>query len=342
MTKYAYSNDNELVANGLSEPREEVLGTVQPAGRTSRTEPSRMLGHDASTSAFKLAYFDPPKALERYILTLFYCEWGEGIVEDRHPGPMGHLYLTIKGNGTVNFDGHIDEIAPGPAMFNAFDVAAPFRLNGPYRCLGASLSPFGWAALTGVPVEDCKNRFLHARDLLGDDISVFTSMIIEKCLADEMTAEQACFAVADWIGARLKPIPATHEVFIEHVLAWLGSSLNPRLENLFDGQPYSRRQMERLVRRYFGFAPRGLARKFRAIRAAHLLAQDELSDEGAAEIAEAFVDQPHMIREIRRFSGNTPTGLGGGEDPMFIKLTKIRNLERLRPYREIGTDPCKS
>ncbi|WP_108787194.1 helix-turn-helix domain-containing protein [Erythrobacter sp. Alg231-14] len=105
---------------------------------------------------------------------------------------------------------------------------------------------------------------------------------------------------------------------------------------MFKDTECSRRQVERLVQRYYGFAPRGLARKFRAIRAANLLAQPNLTDEGEAEIACAFVDQPHMIREIRRFCGYTLSRLGGSGDPMFMRQTDMQNLDRFRPYRPIG------
>ena len=90
------------------------------------------------------------------------------------------------------------------------------------------------------------------------------------------------------------------------------------------------------MQQYFGFAPRGLARKFRAIRAANLLAQPTLTDEGEAEIACAFVDQPHMIREIRWFCGYTPARLGGAGDSLFLRLSNMQNLDRFRPFKPIG------
>jgi AraC-like DNA-binding protein len=199
------------------------------------------------------------------------------------------------------------------------------------------LSPIGWAALTRASVKDYRNRFMPAGELLGESINRLSDSIIARRLSGVISSEQACLELADWIKARLTPIPEAHEHVIERTLAWLGSSLNPPLEALVEGTQYSRRQIERLVQRYFGFAPRQLARKFRAIRAANLLAEPNLTDEGEAEIAEAFVDQPHMIREIRRFCGYTPSRLGGPKDPLFMRLTNMQNLDRYRPYRAVGT-----
>jgi methylphosphotriester-DNA--protein-cysteine methyltransferase len=152
-----------------------------------------------------------------------------------------------------------------------------------------------------------------------------------------MSAEEACLEIAEWIRPRLSDTPEAHEAIIDKTLRWLGTSLNPPVDALFEDAPYSRRQVERLVHRYFGFPPRGLARKYRAIRAANLLVQTDLSGELEAEIACAFVDQPHMIREIRRFCGHTPARLGGESDLMFKQLTYMHNLDRFRPYRGLGS-----
>jgi len=66
------------------------------------------------------------------------------------------------------------------------------------------------------------------------------------------------------------------------------------------------------------------------------LAQPELSDEGEAEIADAFYDQPHMVREIRRYCGYTPSRLGGPADPLFQTMLRMKNLDRLKQFRAIG------
>lgn len=335
---YAYSNDNEPQPIGSSEPDSKALGTALPAGRTYRAEPSQLRRIDKSNEHFDLVYFDPPKGLERHVLALFDLCWNDATIEERHPGALGQLFITVYGEGTAYFDGHEDKVVQGPILFNAFDVATPYKLKGPWRCLGASLTPLGWAALTQASVEAHRNRFLPACELLGPDINRLSEDIIGLCLRSRISSEQACLSVAEWIKGRLTPVPSAHEKLIDQVLAWLGSSLNPQVDELFKELQYSRRQSERLVKRYFGFAPRGLARKFRAIRAANLLAQPDLTDEGEAEIADAFFDQPHMIREIRRFCGYTPSRLGGSEDPLFIRLTNMQNLDRFKPYRAVGTD----
>ncbi|MEM7703631.1 MAG: helix-turn-helix domain-containing protein [Pseudomonadota bacterium] len=329
---------HELHASGSPRPLDEALRAARPTGRTRLYGPPKLRAIDKSNEVFDLTYFDPPAGLERHVLALFESKFRTEPVYDRHPGALGQLFFVINGRATGHFDDRTDIVETSPILLNAFDVATPFKAEGPFWCIGASLSPFGWAALTQASVYDHRNRYIPAGELIGADVDWLQERFRHGRRSGEMTSEAACVELADWIAERLSPIPETHEALIEKTLAWLGSSLNPPVEELFEGCTYSRRQVERLVQQYFGFAPRGLARKFRAIRAANLLAQPDLTDEGEAEIACAFVDQPHMIREIRRFCGYTPSRLGGCDDAMFLRLTNMQNLDRFRPYRAVGTD----
>ncbi|MHA7820666.1 MAG: helix-turn-helix domain-containing protein [Erythrobacter sp.] len=340
MKNRGYSESPEPDQTGSSGPDAEALGTAGPGGRTGSTLSSKIAqasGSDASTDHFQLTYYDPPAGLERYVLTLFHFVWDEEVIEDRHPGGLGQLFLTPCGKGEIRFGERTDPFE-GPAhMFSGFETAARFRVEGPWHSIGASLTPLGWAALTRVPASDVVDRLLPAGDLLGETIGAFAEDVAARYRANELLGAEACEALGEWIATNLHPVSNAHAVLIDRTFAWLGTSLHPDVEPLFESLDYSRRQAERLVIRYFGFAPAALARRYRAIRAANLLSQPGLTDEGEAEIAAAFYDQPHMIREIRRYCGYTPTRLGGAGEPLFQTMLRLRNLERLKHYRQIGT-----
>jgi AraC-like DNA-binding protein len=236
----------------------------------------------------------------------------------------------------MQFGSRKDRLGPGPLMYSCFDHAAPFELDGPWQCVGVSLSPFGWAALTQKPADQYRNRVYAAGEILGPEFDVLAERLVRAYLAGKLSELELAVEIAEWIRPRLHPIPGLHQSVIEKTLAWLATSLNPPVEELFYTQPYSRRQVERLVLQYFGLSPRALARKYRAIRAANLLAIPDLTDEGEAAIASAFFDQPHMVREIRKFCGHTPSRLGGEGDPMFHQLLKLKNMDRLKEFRNIG------
>ncbi|MGB7407607.1 MAG: AraC family transcriptional regulator, partial [Pontixanthobacter sp.] len=127
----------------------------------------------------------------------------------------------------------------------------------------------------------------------------------------------------------LRDVSDSHADLIALTNRWLGGALDPNVEDLFAAAPYSRRQVQRLVERFFGLSPKALARKYRAVRAAMLMSLPQLSDEMDAELAEAFYDQSHMIREIRLFAGRTPAKLGDDDSPFLTEMLDPKNLREL-------------
>src|SRR3546814_9303468 len=89
---------------------------------------------------------------------------------------------------------------------------------------------------------------------------------------------------------------------------WLTASASPQVPELVEATGMSIRSVERMTKHYYGLSPRMLARKYRAVRAASALARGEGLD--AAQLGDAFYDQSHLIREIKRFAGTTPGQLG--------------------------------
>lgn len=287
-------------------------------------------------SRFNLSYFDPPEELAQHVLALFHFEWDVDDVADRHPGALPQIVLFPYGSGELQMDGRRDRVAGEAHLLAGFEKAAPFTMNGPWHAIGASLSPLGWAALMQAPANEHFNRFVPPSLLLGPDVDEFAKATNDLYRSGQITGKQGCDILTQWIMPRFKPIDPRHAVLIGKTFGWLGSSLNPDVEGLHRELSYSRRQSERLISRYFGLSPRALSRKYRAIRAASLLAQPELSDEAEAEIAAAFYDQPHMIREIRRYCGYTPTRLGGPEEPLFQQMLRMKNLDRMKNFKNIG------
>ncbi len=281
------------------------------------------------SSVFHLSYVEPPPALARHVLALFHFEWNQHEIIDRHPGALSQIVLFPRGRGFLHGEGVIQVVKGNAHLLAGFDRALPFTMEGPWHAIGASLSPLGWAALTRSPANRNFNRFVDPGQYLGEEFETFASTTNELYRAGTLSGQDVIARLAEWLAPRFAPLPAAHEKLIERVLGWLGSSLNPEVEDLHRVVSYSQRQTERLVARYFGLAPRALARKFRAIRAARILSEEKLGHEAEAEIGAAFYDQPHMIREIRRYCGYTPTRLGGAGEPLFQAMLKMKNFDRL-------------
>jgi AraC-like DNA-binding protein len=143
----------------------------------------------------------------------------------------------------------------------------------------------------------------------------------------------ALFSAA--IVAHARPIPPEHLRLIEAVRAWMGQSLSPRVADLGPAAGMSQRQVQRLVDRYFGHPPKALVRKYRALRAASVLADPAATAEEIDAVIDHFYDQSHLIREIRLFAGRTPARIADPGTPFLMALLDRRNfrdgLPRIAP-----------
>ena len=274
-------------------------------------------------------YIAPPAAIAPFVTTLYHFRCDEAVIRDIQPASVGNLCFFPYGTGEMLFaQGHRD---PNHMMglMTPLSRATPILVDGPFHAFGAALTPIGWAALTGLHAGQCRDRLLPAASVLGPVIDTLGQSLIAAYREERKSGRDCALAVGDFIGQNVKPINPRHLDLIAATGRWLGASFNPEVGDLSGIAGYSARQVQRLVERYFGLTPRALARKYRALRAAALLSAPQLSMEDDAEIAEAFFDQSHMIREIAHFVGRTPARLSDSTTPYLAEMIDARNLREL-------------
>lgn len=287
--------------------------------------------HEAITPAALISvdYIAPPEPLAPFVTTLYHFRCDEPVIRDIQPAAVGNLCLFPHGKGEMLFaEGHRDpnhEVG----LLTPLSRAAPIMVAGPFHVFGAALTPVGWAALTGLHAGEHRDRLLPAGAVLGPGIDTLGQELLAAYRARSMSGRDCALAVGGFIGANLKRVNPRHLELIAATGQWLAASFNPETAALTGAAGYSARQVQRLVERYFGLPPRALARKYRALRAAALLSAPHLSMEDEAAIAEAFFDQPHMIREIAHFVGRTPARLSDASTPYLAEMIDARNLREL-------------
>lgn len=259
--------------------------------------------------AYRFEWVKAPPDLTDYVNSLYILRAGSNPVDDVMPAYSGQLVLTLRGGGDMEFsDGN--RAHPSPAFFQCpFTQAHPFTLVPHTLMLGVSLNFRGWTALTGLPVNEYCDQYIPAEKALPAELAEEAHAIVGRCKGGELEEADALDALADIVRRGLKPPSDRHLQVIDTTLEWLSASLKPKIEDLQDALPYSERQVQRLVTRFFGQPPVRLIRRYRAVRAATLLAMPDLAPKLEAEIREAFYDQAHMIKEIRHFTGRTPRRL---------------------------------
>lgn len=282
-----------------------------------------------ASALIEVDYIAAPAAISDYVTILYHFRCDEPLIRDIQPASVGHLCLFPYGKGELYLPGGQRDPNPEVAVLTPLSAACPMVVEGPFHVIGAALSPLGWAALTGLHAGDHRDRIHPAADLLGPEIAALGAQLNADYRSGTITGRAAALALGDYIARTVKPVDRRHEALIREVNRWLGSALNPAIDDLLARANYSQRQVQRLVERYFGLPPQALARKYRALRAAALLSFPHLSPEYEAELADAFFDQSHMIRELTRFVGRTPARLADKTTPYLAEMIDPKNLREL-------------
>jgi len=307
-----------------------TMDALLPPSLISPSEPGQPPAEALTPeSLIAVDYIAPPPPIAPFVTTLYHFRCDEPLICDIQPAAIGNLCLFPHGKGEMHFAGGHRDPNHEVGLLTPLSRAAPILVEGPFHAFGAALTPVGWAALTGLHAGDCRDRLLPAREALGPGIDTLGQELIAAYRAGRMSGRDCALAVGGFIGQNLKPVNPRHLALVAATGQWLAAAFNPAVGDLAGVAGYSARQVQRLVERYFGLPPRALARKYRALRAAALLAAPRLSPDDEAEIAEAFFDQSHMIREIVHFVGRTPARLGDPSTPYLAEMIDPRNLREL-------------
>ena len=263
---------------------------------------------------YSFQFVEAPADLRPYCNSLYIFRAAAPGFDDWLPAYSGQLAIVTKGTAEMTFEkgrkGRTGEVVlMGPLL-----KARQFRINGPMLMLGVSLNFRGWAALTGLPVNENHDDFLPPEKALAPALLQRLAALPDAIRSGALDESAALDEMASVVRAGLHELSVRHVQVIDTTLEWLSSSFKPDINVLQDKLPYSERQVQRLVTRFFGQPPVRLIRRYRAVRAATLLSLPELPLELEAEIRDAFYDQAHMIKEIRAFTGRTPRRLEKSTD----------------------------
>ncbi|HMO76699.1 MAG TPA: helix-turn-helix domain-containing protein [Sphingopyxis sp.] len=248
---------------------------------------------------FELHYFAPDPDLAELVSSFYFARIDMPLFDEYERADRPQFRFLTHADGEYIFaDGHRVPATKaqviGPTSGRVRAIA-----HGPTCLYGFGLMPAGWAALMGDGAEKLTDRAIDAADLFGSWIDEASDAL----LGTDAIEERLVIAnnIVREILKQDQPAPLW---FIRIVDGWLTGSPSPQVPDLVEATGMSIRSVERMTKHYYGLSPRMLARKYRAVRAAAALARGEKLDE--AELGDAFYDQSHLIREIKRFAGATP------------------------------------
>jgi AraC-like DNA-binding protein len=254
-------------------------------------------------------YEAPDGRLAKLVSSLYRLDFEGDAFSEIERADRAQFRFQLRGDGEYHFSN--GEITPTYPVTVIGPTTAPVVANA--QCslsiFGWGMLPSGWAALMGGDAQNYVDKAFDARLIFGDWIMEIRDQLIANAdFADQI--EIGCLAAEDIF--RFKTT-APFE-FTSKVDNWLTAPGDPEVELLAENTGLSLRQLERMTKRYYGMPPKKLARKYRALRAAQALAHgDSLDDAG---LGLAFYDQSHLIREVKQFTGLTPSQLRTGHSEL--------------------------
>ena len=262
-------------------------------------------------------YEAPDRRLATLVSSLYRLDYEGNDFSEIERADRAQFRFLLRGSGSYRFA--TGEVAATCPVTIIGPTTGPVVASSdcPLTAFGWGMTPAGWAALMGEGASAYVDRAFDARQIFGDWIM----QVREQLLAAAEFSEQieiGCLAAEDIFRFKDK---APFE-FTNKVDNWLSQAGDPDVEFLAHNTGLSLRQLERMTKRHYGMPPKKLTRKYRALRAAQALAHgDSLDDAG---LALAFYDQSHLIREVKQFTGLTPTQLRAGKSELTEMTMKGR------------------
>jgi AraC-like DNA-binding protein len=184
-----------------------------------------------------------------------------------------------------------------------FDGFAATEHDGQEASLQVNLTPLGARVILGLPLSETFRTVIELPDLLpctrglSDRLASAASWeerfrVVELVLVDRLVA-----------GSHLRPdiVWAAHRIDASGGLARVG--------DVARALGMSRKHLNTLFRDHVGMSPKGYAGLVRFDRLTQRLWCSPSPGWADLALASGFADQAHLAREVRRFSGLSPTGL---------------------------------
>lgn len=260
---------------------------------------------------FRTKMIAPPADTAALVHTFYTIETGEGRVEEAIPAYSAQLLVMVRGQVRFTFaDGTTG--TSSTVFINTPQMrSSRAELEGPVLQIGASLTHTAWQRLANLPADEVHDRLLPAEAVLRADQIAAIEAAAAACREGRIAPEALCPLLTEVIAAGPHSLRPDHVAVVEAILRWLASGFDPALADLYAGLDISQRQVQRICRRFFGVPPAQVLKRFRALRAAMLLSQPGISREVHDQLMATFFDQAHLIRDIRRYAGRTPSQFQG-------------------------------
>ena len=266
----------------------------------------------ASDSPIDVRFFTAPADLAPCFTTIYHLAVdlppGERMVDMLLPewANMRFFSDTAAGPETAS------RLSAGAQRFQATGPSAqPTRFEiGRSRMWGMGLSPLGWARFVGAEAADYVNVVFDGES--EEAFAGLTTLCGPLCRSEADLEHQFGAAVVQLREAAPMPKDADRILAVQNAMA------DPYLTHVddFAGRlGLSKRTLERLCKRHFGFSPRVLLRRQRLVRTLGAF----LTEPGSwtSVIDRHYHDQAHFVHEFKSFMGMSPSEYAAMPHPVL-------------------------
>lgn len=246
----------------------------------------------------ELNYYLPSLHLQPYVSVHCVARGQEAFLHTL-PSLLAQFQVRLEGEITCLFPDGRERRMPSAALCGPSNGA--FRMTIGSRCtiMTVGFLAEGWSALVGASAAELADDVVDAGLVWGP--GVVESLMDAVCSAPNDIGRVA--VMERFLSAGVARGRAADPRLIG-IDSWLERSFDLSLDALAAELGVSHRQAARLTQALHGASPKLLAMKYRALRSAARLA---VKGEPAFDRCLVdYADQPHFIRDFRRFVGWTP------------------------------------
>jgi hypothetical protein len=281
--------------------------------------------------------FAEPAPHLKSLLSLYYRVRSDApVFEEIDRADIGVVRFRLKGDGYLQFhDGSKSAKGMKNLLIGPGTAAANIRLEGPIDVVGCSLLPLAWG---GAIIDDDSSKYV---DCASNALAVLGPKAdnLPELLAATNSIEETKKVLDTAFSKMVQPLSKRTVAGVEELRQWLAGSPSPDVQALTQGDLARSRRFSRIGNRHFGGPPKMLARKVRALRAAQAIT---LNDGNICDEAlDPFYDQPHMVREIKHFTGRSPGKLVTPEEMLLQMVLDRPYFRELEPDLDDVAEPPK-
>ncbi|MEO6715751.1 MAG: AraC family transcriptional regulator [Novosphingobium sp.] len=240
------------------------------------------------------------------------------------------MRLQLKGDWTAHTADGVRQHARSALFFGPQTRLMPISVQGAFASTGISFRPGAGFALSRARIGEHTDRFVTCEQL-GFPGEAALAML------------EAGASPEDWLSS----LEDLLRELIARTKANLPDPVSTRFEAIAFAKPsqpiadiardigIEQRQLERIVRRDFGMAPKKVLRRARALdMASHL--RGVADDAEAEELALRYFDQSHLIHEFTDLFGMTPKRFVETPLPILTLALESRQARRLEALKRLA------